>query len=153
MIKILMVGHVACGKTTLCQRLNGLEQTHKKTQALEVINGTIDTPGEYLERRSLIHALIVTSAETDLVLFLQDATSERFMYAPGGAGMFPVPVAGVVSKIDGATGEQRKNARELLELTGARPIFEVSAVTGEGVDALLEFLETPVNRTEREQSQ
>ena len=75
------------------------------------------------------------------------------MYAPGGAGMFPVPVAGVVSKIDGATGEQRKNARELLELTGARPIFEVSAVTGEGVDALLEFLETPVNRTEREQSQ
>ena len=34
MKKIILVGTVACGKTTLCQRLNGLDISYKKTQAL-----------------------------------------------------------------------------------------------------------------------
>ena len=51
MKRVIMVGHVACGKTTLSQRLNGLKQTYQKTQALEFLQNSIDTPGEYLERR------------------------------------------------------------------------------------------------------
>ena len=141
MKKIILVGTIACGKTTLCQRLNGLEQRYKKTQALEVINQTIDTPGEYLEHRSFLSSLMVTSVDTDLVLFLLDATQSRYMYSPGQAGAFPVPVAGVVTKIDLATPQQRKDARELLALAGADPIFEISSVTNEGMDALLEFLQ------------
>ena len=140
MKKVIMVGHVHCGKTTLCQRLNGMEQTYKKTQALEFINDTIDTPGEYLERRSLTHALMVTSVESDMALFIHDATAERFMFAPGLAGSFPVPVTGVINKIDKATEQQIKDSRELLELAGAKPIFEISAKTGEGMEALLEHL-------------
>lgn len=141
MKKIILIGHVACGKTTLCQRLNGMAQSYKKTQALEVIHKTIDTPGEYVERRSLFHALVVTSVESDQVLFVQDATTERFMFSPGQASAFPVPVAGVVSKADIATEAQVRQAIELLELAGASPIFVVSAQTGDGIDALKEFLE------------
>ncbi len=141
MKKIILAGHVACGKTTLCQCLNGLEQKYKKTQALEVINSTIDTPGEYVERRSLFHALVVTSVEADLVLFVQDAAQGRFMFAPGQASAFPVPVAGVVSKADLATPTQIRQATELLELAGASPIFVVSAQTGQGMDELKAFLE------------
>ena len=103
MKKILLVGSVSCGKTTLCQRLNGLVQDYKKTQAIEVVGKTIDTPGEYLERRSLFSALMVTSAEADEVLFLLDPTQDRYLYSPGLAAAFPVPVAGVVTKIDLAT--------------------------------------------------
>lgn len=141
MKKIILAGHVACGKTTLCQCLNGMEQEYKKTQALEVINSTIDTPGEYLERRSLFHALVVTSVESDLVLFVQDASQERFMFAPGQAAAFPVPVAGVVSKADLASPEQIRQAEELLELAGASPVFVVSARTGRGIAELRTFLE------------
>ena len=47
MKKLIFIGNIACGKTTLCQRLNGMEMSYKKTQALEVIHETIDTPGEY----------------------------------------------------------------------------------------------------------
>ena len=141
MKKIILAGHVACGKTTLCQCLNGMEMKYKKTQALEVINTTIDTPGEYVERRSLFHALVVTSVEADQVLFVQDASQERFMFAPGQASAFPVPVAGVVSKADLATPEQIRQAVELLELAGASPVFVVSAHTGEGIDKLRAFLE------------
>jgi len=142
MKKIMLIGSIACGKTTLCQRLNGMEQKYKKTQALEVINQTIDTPGEYLEHRSFLSSLMVTSVETDLVLFLLDATQERYMYSAGQAASFPVPAVGVVTKIDIATETQRRNARELLALAGADPIFEISAADGTGMDLLLEYLQS-----------
>ena len=97
MKKILLVGSVACGKTTLCQRINGMEQVYKKTQALEVINQTIDTPGEYLEHRSLLRALVVTAVDVEQVLFVLDPTQSRYMFSPGQAAAFPVPVAGVIT--------------------------------------------------------
>lgn len=145
MKKIILVGHVACGKTTLCQRLNDMEMKYKKTQALEVIHQTIDTPGEYVERRSLFHALVVTSVEADQVLFVQDASQDRFMFSPGQASAFPIPVAGVVSKADVASHKQVQQAKELLELAGASPVFVVSAYTGQGVEELKQFLEEDVN--------
>lgn len=141
MKKIILVGTVACGKTTLCQRLNGLEQTYKKTQAVEVINHTIDTPGEYLEHRSFLRGLMVSATDAEQVLFLQDATQDRYMYSPGQATSFPLPVAGVVTKIDIATEKQRRQAAELLELAGADPIFEISSIDGSGMDELMKFLE------------
>lgn len=140
MKKVLLVGHVACGKTTLCQRLNGLEQKYKKTQAIEVINCTIDTPGEYLEHRSLLRSLVVTSVDVDVVLFVQDASSERFLFSPGQSVAFPVPVIGVVTKTDIATPEQCRQAEELLELAGASPVFQVSSLRGDGMEALMAYL-------------
>ena len=57
MKKIILIGNVACGKTTICQYLNHMEIKYKKTQALEVYNTTIDTPGEYLENRGYLRSL------------------------------------------------------------------------------------------------
>lgn len=140
MKKIILVGSVSCGKTTLCQRLNGLEQVYKKTQALEIVHQTIDTPGEYLEHRSFLRALITTSVEAEQVLFVIDPTQTRYMFSPGQASAFPLPVAGVVTKTDLATQRQIAQAEELLTLSGASPIFQVSSVTGEGIGPLLDFL-------------
>ena len=64
-----------------------------------MVHHTIDSPGEYMERRSLLSALVVASVEADLVLFLQDASQERFLYSQGQSAAFPVPVAGVLSLI------------------------------------------------------
>lgn len=141
MKKIMLVGTVGCGKTTLCQRINGLERSYKKTQAIEVVNQTIDTPGEYFEHRSFLRSLMVTSVDVDLVLFLIDPTQSRYMYSPGQAAAFPVPVAGVITKADLATEHERKEAMELLEIAGASPIFCVSAVNDEGIEELAAFLE------------
>lgn len=141
MKKILLVGSVSCGKTTLCQRLNGLKLTYKKTQAVEVIQETIDTPGEYLEHRVMLRNLLVSSADVEQILFLQDAVSERFMYSGGQAAAFSIPVAGVVTKCDLATEKQIKQAEELLEMTGASPVFRISAVDGTGMEELIRFLQ------------
>ena len=140
MKKIILVGTVACGKTTLCQRLNDMVLSYKKTQAIEVVGQTIDTPGEYLEHRAFLQSLVVTSVETDVVIFLFDATQSRYMYSPGQAGAFPVPVIGVVTKTDLATPAQIEQAKELLKLAGADPIFAVSSFSGDGIDELMEYL-------------
>ena len=129
MKKIILIGNVACGKTTICQYLNHMEIKYKKTQALEVYNTTIDTPGEYLENRGYLRSLMVTATETDQVVFVQDASA------------FTLPVAGVVTKIDIATPKQIADAVELLQLAGADPIFKVSPMTGEGMEELVAFLE------------
>ena len=52
-----------------------------------------------------------------------------------------MPVAGIVTKTDIATKKQVEDAKELLTLAGAQPVFCVSAVTGEGMEALKKFLE------------
>ena len=139
--KIMLIGSSTCGKTTLCQRLNGLEIKYHKTQTIGVINNTIDTPGEYLENRQLYKGIIVTAADSDMILFLQDATDERFRFSPGQAAFFSVPVIGVVSKIDIAEKQQIDDAAELLELAGCEKIFFTSAVTGDGTRELLDYLE------------
>lgn len=140
MKKLILIGNVACGKTTLCQYLNGMKLSYKKTQALEVINQTIDTPGEYLEHRAFFRALIVTAVEADFAVFMQDATQERFMFSPGQAASFPVPVFGIVSKVDAATPQQIQRAHELLELAGAQRVFHISSYTSQGMDELVDFL-------------
>lgn len=72
--KVILIGSSTCGKTTLCQRLNGLTIHYHKTQTIGLINNMIDTPGEYLENRNMYKGIIVAATDSDLVLFLQDAT-------------------------------------------------------------------------------
>ena len=134
MKKFMMIGSTGCGKTTLCQRLSGLEEEYKKTQA-------IDTPGEYLDRKGLFTALIVTAVEADVILFLQAADDGRFLFAPGQCAAFSAPAVGVVTKTDLADAGQAGHAEELLRLAGAGRVFRVSARTGEGLEELRAFLE------------
>ena len=44
--KVILIGSSTCGKTTLCQRLNGLTIKYHKTQTIGLMNNMIDTPGE-----------------------------------------------------------------------------------------------------------
>ena len=46
MKKVLMVGTVACGKTTLLQALAGQSLVYKQSQSIEIVAGHIDSPGE-----------------------------------------------------------------------------------------------------------
>ena len=141
MKKIILIGNVSCGKTTLSQYINHQKIEYIKTQALEFVNDTIDTPGEYLENRAFFGSLMVTSYEADQVLFVQDASRDLFYFSPGQAGAFSAPVAGAVTKIDIASDQEIRDARERLELAGADPIFLVSPITGEGMEELIRFLQ------------
>ena len=142
MKKVMMMGRVSCGKTTLCQYLLGQELRYHKTQTVQILGDAIDTPGEYVENRARMRGLTVTAVDADAVLCLQDCTDLECRFSPGQAAMYGRPVIGVVSKIDAAPdGQAVEDARMLLRLSGADPIFAISAYTGEGVGELVDYLE------------
>ena len=151
MKRVVFIGTIGCGKTTLGQALHGDELRYKKTQAVEIIGRDIlDTPGEFLERRDRRGALMMTTMDAEVVVFIESATEERSMVPPGYAGSYAKPGIGVVTKIDIANEEQIARAVKKLEFAGARTIFKVSSTTGEGLDALTEFLTEEASDEETE---
>ncbi len=141
MKKLMMIGKVACGKTTLTQYLNKEKIKYKKTQALEISGNIIDTPGEYVERRQFYQALAVTGMQADVILLLWDPTDMTFLLPPGLQAMFQKPMIGVITKADLIMDEAMElRARKSLELAGAEPIFKICSYTGEGIEALMSYL-------------
>ena len=119
--RIILIGRSTAGKTTLCQRINNEELHYYKTQTVQVINkNMIDTPGEYLERRGFRGALIVTSADADIILMVQDATEGGTMFPPLFCSMFAgKPCVGIITKADLADEEQIERAKKYLKDAGA----------------------------------
>lgn len=143
MKKVMVIGRVGCGKTTLCQRLFRQELHYKKTQSIELLGGrAIDTPGEYMESRAFYRALVVSSVEADIILLLQDCNDPECRFAPGLRTMFPRPVIGLITKIDQCRDtENLKRAQLYLELAGVDVILPVSSQTGAGIEELCALLD------------
>lgn len=142
--RIILIGRSAAGKTTLCQYLSHQDLHYHKTQTVQIANQCmIDTPGEYLERRSMCGTLMVTSVDAELIVLVQDATENGTMFPPAYNSMFAKPTVGIVTKSDIATPEQIEKAKKYLKMAGARKVFVTSSVTGEGFDELVELLGYP----------
>ncbi len=140
--RMMLIGRSAAGKTTLCQCINHEDLRYHKTQTVQIINkNMIDTPGEYLERFNMRGALIVTSTDADIIVLVQDATESGTMFPPYFNTMFTKPIVGVVTKCDIATQTQMEQAGKYLDAAGAKEIYYVSSVTGQGVDRLVERLQ------------
>ena len=140
MKRVMLVGRSGSGKTTLVQAVNMREKVYVKTQALEFHINMIDTPGEYIENRLFYKALIVTSAECDIIALVQARNDEDCVFPPGFAGIFPKPVIGIITKLDSKAGDM-SNTVKCLEMSGAQTVYATSSVTGEGVEALRKLLE------------
>ena len=128
-----------CGKTTLTQRIHGLDIEYEKTQMLTYSNDILDTPGEYMENRMLYKALIVSSYDCDVVGMVQACDEERNIFPPNFATAFSKPVIGIVTKAD--LGGNPEKAKEILEMAGAEKVFIVSAYENKGIEELVKYLE------------
>jgi len=135
--RILLVGGVGCGKTTLLQRLHGAELNYSKTETIYTAGEVVDTPGEYLELPWFKHALRLASFEVELVVMLASATVAEAKFPPGFTTFFMPPSIGVVTKTDIADASQVGTAGDHLRLAGATEVLGVSALTGAGIDELL----------------
>ena len=86
-------------------------------------------------------ALFVTSGHGHVLLLVQAATENGTMFPPSFSQAFNKPALGIVTKIDLASPDQVAQAEKLLRAAGAREVYPISAVTGEGVPALSDALE------------
>lgn len=139
MKKILLIGRSGSGKTTLTQVLNKKKIGYKKTQMVEHSKNIIDTPGEYIENRNFIPALIVSAADCDIIALVQDCDSGPIVFPPSFSQIFNKRSIGIVTKIDKCNGFISQ-AEQNLRQAGVDKIFHVSSFTGEGIEQLEEYL-------------
>jgi ethanolamine utilization protein EutP len=140
--RLIMIGRSMAGKTTLCQYLVHEELKYHKTQSVQVINDImIDTPGEFLERTRQRGALLVTAADADYIVFVQQANELGTMFPPGFSSAFGGKTCiGIVSKSDLATEKQIEYAKNMLKMAGAELIFVTSSYEGTGFDELVKYI-------------
>ena len=139
MKKLILIGRVAAGKTTLKQALLGEEIKYDKTQYVNYLDTIIDTPGEYTERRETSGALSLYAYEADVVGLVLSANEPYSIFSPCLTSMVNREVIGIISGIDKPDANVERVER-WLRLAGCKKVFPLSAVTGEGVNELLAFL-------------
>ena len=143
MKKIMFVGPIGVGKTTLTQRIEGVEIIYAKTQTVQFHDDIIDTPGEFVQHRLMYNALLVTAAEADILGFLISAKEKEQMFPPGFASLFNKPAIGIITKMDliDETDDIEFIENQLI-MTGASLIFKVGINNDEGIKDLLNYLDT-----------
>ena len=140
MKNVIFMGKTGSGKTTLCQKLDELDLMYRKTQSVELYSDSIDTPGEYIENRSLYNALLTTSVDAKIIALVYDCTQEENYLAPGFASMFNKEVIGIITKITIAKQSDIDFAIEQLTMAGASKIFKVDTIEDIGIEELRSYL-------------
>ena len=141
MKKLILIGRVAAGKTTLTQALNGEDIHYYKTQYINYLDTIIDTPGEYTELRQTSGALALYAYEADVVGLVLSANEPYSIFSPCITSLVNREVIGIITGLDKPDARPDRVER-WLRLAGCKKIFPVSAYTGEGLDRLIEFLMT-----------
>ena len=139
MKKLILIGRVAAGKTTLTQALNSEEIHYYKTQYINYLDTIIDTPGEYTELRQTSGALALYAYEADVVGLVLSANEPYSIFSPCITSLVNREVVGIITGIDKPDARPDR-VEKWLRLAGCKKIFPVSAYTGQGLDALIEFL-------------
>ncbi|MFZ7101203.1 MAG: EutP/PduV family microcompartment system protein [Peptococcaceae bacterium] len=138
--RIMVVGPVQSGKSTLINALNDCILPLKKTQDVIYGRSTIDTPGAYLENPGMYRYLIALAQDASCVLILVDQSRPVQVYPPGFAKVFNCPVVGVITKIDLAV-QNAPRAREQLKRAGVfEPYFAISLPDNLGMADLKDYL-------------
>jgi ethanolamine utilization protein EutP len=136
MKKIMIIGAVGAGKSTLIKALFGESDPAAKTQSLVYRDWLIDTPGEYSENPLYYRSLMATSHETAAVLLVQDAARDRNYFPPGFEQGFPVLTIGAVTKIDHPKADIDRAITLLRQSLSEGQIFLTSAESSEGIQEL-----------------
>lgn len=151
MDKVIFIGKSRSGKTTLCQKLNEMEIQYRKTQAVELYDNAIDTPGEYLENRRFYSALIMTAVDAKLIAIVGDPTAEENYIPPAFTGSFSKEVIGIITKIKLVDSlDQIKKVEKSLKEAGVQRIFMVDTIEGYGIKELFDYLNLRLNKTKDE---
>lgn len=139
MKRLILIGRVAAGKTTLTQALKGEELHYCKTQYIYYEDTIIDTPGEYTEVHSLGAALALYAYEADVVGLVISANEPFSVFPPNITCLVNRDVIGIITGIDKPDANVPLVER-WLRLSGCQKLFYISSYTGEGVSDIIAYL-------------
>lgn len=134
--RVMIIGAVGAGKSTLMKALLAEAGPARKTQSLVYRDWVIDTPGEYSENPLYYRSLMATSHEAAAVLLVHDATRERNYFPPGFAAGFPVRALGAVTKTDHPNADVDRAIAQLRQSLPQADIYLTSSASGEGIAEL-----------------
>lgn len=121
-MRMMLVGRTGSGKTTLAQRINGLDINYKKTQMILFDKNIVDTPGEYIENKFYYKALTVTANDVNIIAFVQSALDEETFFPPKFSTMFTGKIIiGIITKKD--LQFDCSNAESFLRCAGVEEIY------------------------------
>jgi ethanolamine utilization protein EutP len=139
--RFILFGGVGAGKSTLKAILNDRgPEAARKSQMIDYSGFGIDTPGEYSEMGRMRNILSAAAFDAELLVVVQDGLSRRSVFPPAYFSMYSQLKIGVVTKMDLPDADCERG-RRLLQGAGVNgPIFCVSALTGDGISALRDFI-------------
>jgi ethanolamine utilization protein EutP len=135
--RVMLIGSVGAGKSTLTNALLEKKVEAVKTQSLIYYDWIVDTPGEYTENPLFYKNIMATSLEVSHVLYLQDATKNKMIFPPGfSTGINKIPI-GVVTKSDSEKADV-DHAVTLLKkvLLNKGPIVITSSIRNVGLEEI-----------------
>lgn len=144
--RVALIGRIGSGKTTLVQRLSDMELHYAKTQMVTYTDNFIDTPGEFIEMPVFCRQAINVSCDAGLIVLVSSSTDTQNSISPNFVHTFNIPAIGVVTKIDSSKANV-KRSRNFLSYGGInkKKIYEISSVTGEGIDELVDAIHSYVD--------
>ncbi|WP_155592893.1 EutP/PduV family microcompartment system protein [Lysinibacillus cavernae] len=132
--RVMIIGGVQAGKSTLMNTLLGKESQANKTQALVYDDWIVDTPGEYVENPMYYRNIMATSLEVTHVIYLQDATAERSVFPPQFSLGIPKIQIGVITKIDAPNANIERATALLKNVMTQGPIVKTSSWQKLGIE-------------------
>lgn len=139
---VVFVGEVDAGKSALVDKLVNIEINTGKTQSPIFYPGkVIDTPGEFIDKRSLNGALLTTICNIKTIVLLQPANGKRFAPPNGLLNVYPNKnIIGVISKVDEVDADIAHAKKLFKQNRIPEPYFEVSIFDQDSIDKLSHYL-------------
>lgn len=139
--RVMIIGGVQAGKSTLMNVLLGKDSKANKTQALVFDDWIVDTPGEYIENPMYYRNIMATSLEVTHVIYLQDATSSRSVFPPQFSLGIPKMQIGVITKIDAPLADIERATTLLKNVMTHGPIVQTSARQMLGIEYIAPLIQ------------
>ena len=137
----MLLGDVDAGKTTLFNLLFGRNEVARKTQAIEFQDSGVDTPGEFFSHPRLYHALINTSSDVDVLVYVHSCDNDEYRLPPGLLNVYGnKQLVGVITKTDLPNCDPERAERDLRQSGFPGPIFCVSSQYPCSIEPLKRYL-------------
>ncbi len=141
--RIMVIGAERCGKTSLVNLINGIDEPPKRRQDIIFTDKTIDVPAAYLENRYYNKHVVTISQDASCVLVLVNQSDPKIVYSHGFVNALMCDnKLGVITYADRDIQNRKKCEEQLKSCDLQPPFFNINAKNKLGIDELKQHLKT-----------